>query len=191
MQMLNHSSKLKSLPFLFWAAIICFCSTPSNAKELGFDWDKWAAAVNESPCKWLSEAQIKTLLGTDVVNKSHNSRDSQSCQWNSADGTLLVTLGVRSFSTPDPVLAEKNGQLNQINNYASKRFEQIPSESGVTTNIIRKDKLQVFMFPNDAKETVYMVIQGHPNVRENAEQKAARKERTKKVAQTIIENFKF
>lgn len=163
----------------------------AQAAEPGFDWNKWAAAVNENPCHWLPAEQMATLLGGTYATKNTNSRTSTACQWQTAEGTPLLSLSVNSYENAELLKGEREAQLAQIRDYGTGRFESIEAPHGVTTVILRKDRLITSVFPNSDAESASMVLQGHPILRESPEQKKVRKERLRAVTQALISRFQF
>lgn len=164
---------------------------PLHAGESGFDWNTWANAVNESPCQWLPKDKMTTLLGGDYATKADNSRSSTSCQWKTADGVPVITLSIHSLDNAKQVNDEREAQLAQIRDHANGRFQPIESPRGVTTAILRKDRLIVSLFANSDKEAAMIRLQGHPILKETPEQKKARRERLVNVTRALIEHFKF
>ncbi|MBK8971299.1 MAG: hypothetical protein IPM37_08035 [Hahellaceae bacterium] len=163
----------------------------AHAGETGFDWNKWAEAANESPCKWLPAEQMASLLGGTYPVTETNSRTGSSCQWKTAEGNPVLSMSINSSENAGLVKGEREAQLTQIQDYGTGRFEPIEAPAGVVTAIIRKDRLIVSLFPNSDAETATLVLQGHPILREGPDLKKVRKERLLSVTQAVIERFKF
>ncbi|MEO3878088.1 hypothetical protein [Rheinheimera fenheensis] len=157
----------------------------------GFIWDKWAQALNDSPCDWFDKPTWQQLLTTEYNASKTTSREATSCKFVSSDQTLLMTASIRSLADATAVNAERDGMLSQISQYGSGRFEQIPSGNNAVTAILRKDKLQLFVFANDNNEAAFILLSGHPVRNETPEQKALRKARLIKVAQAVFAQFQF
>lgn len=156
-----------------------------------FDWDKWANALNENPCHWFSVQEQAKLIAQGAVAEAKNSRDATICTWRTAGSVLLLTISVVSMESAEAVNHGRNEQLNQIKNYGTKRFEEIPSPGGITTAIIRKDRQIVSIFANSAKEAAFIRISGHPVLNESPDKKTERKQRLRLVATEVINKFGF
>lgn len=165
--------------------------SPLYAGDRGFDWNKWANAANESPCNWLPKDKMSTLLGGEYAAKADNSRTSTSCQWRTAEGVPVITMSINNLDNAKQVNDERESQLAQIRDHANGRFESIASPRGVTTAILRKDRLIVSLFANSDKEAAMIRLQGHPILKETPDQKKARRERLVNVTRALIEHFKF
>lgn len=174
---------------LFTLSLLPF--TFAHAGETGFDWNKWAEAANESPCKWLPADQMANLLGGTYPTTETNGRTGSSCQWKTPEGIPVLSLSINSAENAGLVKGEREAQLTQMRDYGTGRFEAIEAPAGVVTAIIRKDRLIVNLFPNSDAETATLVLQGHPILREGPDLKKVRKERLLKVTEAVIERFKF
>ncbi|MBU2115661.1 MAG: hypothetical protein KKE94_18015 [Gammaproteobacteria bacterium] len=157
----------------------------------GFNWEKWAQALNDSPCNWFDNAKWQQLLASEFQASKSNSRDATSCKLVTREQTLLLTASIRSLPDATAVNAERDGMLSQIRQYGNVHFEQIPTANQAVTAILRKDRLQLFVFANDNNETAFILLSGHPIRNESTEQKAQRKSRLINVAEAIFSQFKF
>lgn len=184
-------ARFRSAPKL---CLVTLCLLPlslAHAGEQGFDWNKWAEAANESPCKWLSADQMAELLGGTYPASETNTRTASSCQWKTAEGNPILSMSINSAENAGLVKDERESQLAQIRDYGTGRFEPLNAPNQVVTAIIRKDRLIVSLFPNSDTEAATLVLQGHPILKEGPELKKARKERLLNVTQAVIERFKF
>ena len=172
------------LPMLLAAAALL---VGSLAVAAGFDWDKWAAVANEAPCSWLDEAAAEKILGTAAVATPNVSRAASTCTWKAADGTLLLSASVSNFDKAANMVAEREEQLRNI---GSGRFERIRT-SGLTTAVLRKDRLYVTMFPNSDSEAAVLRLQGHPVLRETKEVRGQRERRLRAFAAAVIEKYEL
>jgi hypothetical protein len=168
-------------------------STHAKAEEpvSGFNWHHWAQALNDSPCNWFNTEQWQQLLGADYQAQASTSKDATRCQFSNSAQPPLLTISIRSLANAAAVNAERDGMLQQINQYGSGRFEQLPTSQQAVTAILRKDKLQLFIFANNNNETAYILLSGHPIRTDSAEQKALRKTRVMQTAEQIFNHFGF
>ena len=168
-------------------------STYTTAKEpvSGFNWDNWAQALNDSPCNWFSAEQWQQLLETDYQAQASNSKDATRCKFTNSAQAPLLTISIRSMANAAAVNAERDGMLAQINQYGSGRFEQLATTQQAVTAILRKDKLQLFIFANNDNETAFILLSGHPVRTEDSGQKTQRKARLLKVAEAVFNQFQF
>lgn len=175
-----------------WANIFLALSivTTSHAAD-GFNWDKWANALNEDPCQWLPAEQLTELLGGQTSKQSANTAAESRCQWTSADNKPLLSIAIKSLKSAAEVNHEKQSQLQQIKDYGAGRFSIIGDMTGVTTAVLRKDRLWLSIFANSEKESAYIVLSGHPVMGETPEQKKVRRERLIAVANAIATRFGF
>lgn len=176
------------------ALYLCLPSSNSQAEEAvvsGFNWDKWAQALNDSPCNWFDNAKWQQLLVNEFQASKSTSREATSCKLVANDQTLLLTASIRSLPDAKAVNAERDGMLSQIRQYGSGRFEQIPTTNQAVVAILRKDRLQLFVFANDNNETAFILLSGHPVRNETAEQKIQRKRRLINVAEAVFSQFQF
>ena len=168
-------------------------STYTTAEEpvSGFNWDNWAQALNDSPCNWFSAEQWQQLLETDYQAQASNSKDATRCKFTNSAQAPLLTISIRSMANAAAVNAERDGMLAQINQYGSDHFEQLPTTQQAVTAILRKDKLQLFIFANSDNETAFILLSGHPIRTDSAGQKTLRKTRLTNTAEQIFSHFGF
>lgn len=173
--------------------ILLSVALPLKAEQpvSGFNWHNWAQALNESPCNWFNAEQWQQLLGSDYQTQAHTSNSATSCKFNNSAQTPLLTISIRSLTNPTAVNAERDAMLQQISQYGSGRFEQLPTTQQAVRAILRKDKLQLFIFANNDNETAYILLSGHPVRTENAELKAQRKTRLLQLADAVFNRFSF
>lgn len=179
---------------LWWACCVLICAAVSVKAEepvAGFNWDNWAKALNDSPCNWFSAEQWQQLLGTDYQMQASTSKDATRCQFSNSAQTPLLSISIRSLQSNTAVNAERDGMLQQINQYGSGRFEQLPTTRQAVTAILRKDKQQLFIFANNNNETAFILLSGHPIRTDSAEQKTLRKARLRQTAEQIFSQFSF
>lgn len=172
-------------------ALLYATSLQAKQPESGFNWDKWAQALNEPPCNWFNEEQWQQLLGTDRHAEASTSITATSCKFKNSAQTPVVTISIRSLQNAAAVIAERDGMLQQISQYGSGRFEQLQTTQQAVTAILRKDKQQLFIFANNDNETAFILLSGHPVRTENPEQKAQRKTRLLQLAEAIFNRFNF
>lgn len=189
----THSVQRTLKPFatfglLFWLALL----TPSVFSDSsGFNWDKWAAALNDDPCNWIPAEDIVQWYGPNMKKESSTTRKASTCKWQNAEGKPVLSLTVNTWASAKDVNHERDGQINQIQNQSPTPFSAIPSAHKVTTNILRKDRLIVYIFANDDKETAFVTINGHRTLNEKPELKKVRKERLDAVTRFFLEKYKF
>jgi hypothetical protein len=173
--------------------LLFIVAKPAWAEEpvAGFNWDNWAQALNESPCNWFSAEQWQPLLSQQYQMSSSNSRDATSCKFTDSSQKPLLTISIRSLPSASAVNAERDGMLAQIRQYGSGRFEQITTPEQAVSVILRKDKLQLFVFANNNNETAFILLSGHPVRGDSDEQKALRKARLLQVAEAVVSKFQF
>ncbi len=173
--------------------LLFIVARPAWAEEpvAGFNWDNWAQALNESPCNWFSTDQWQPLLSQPHQMTSSTSRDVTSCKFTDSSQSPLLTISIRSLPSAGAVNAERDGMLAQIRQYGSGRFEQIATPEQAVSAILRKDKLQLFVFANNDNETAFILLSGHPVRGDSEEQKALRKARLISVAEAVFNQFQF
>lgn len=169
------------------------CTVPLQAEEpvSGFNWDNWAQALNESPCNWFNDQQWQQLIGADHHAKASTSAAATSCKFSNSAQTPLLTISIRSLPNAAAVNAERDAMLQQINQYGSGRFEQLPTNQQAVTAVLRKDKQQLFIFANNNNESAFILLNGHPVRTDSPEQKAQRKARLLQLAEAIFNRFSF
>lgn len=172
-------------------ALLCMSLPILAAQPAGFNWDNWARALNESPCNWFSDGQWQQMLGTDRHATASTSNSTTSCKFSNSAKTPLLTISIRSQANATAVNAERDAMLQQISQYGSARFEQLPTSQQAVSAILRKDKLQLFIFANNNNETAFILLSGHPVRTESPQQKAQRKTRLLHVAEAIFSQFQF
>ncbi len=173
--------------------LLFIVAKPAWAEEpvTGFNWDNWAQALNASPCNWFDDAKWRQLLASEFQASKSNSREATSCKLVTHDQALLLTASIRSLPNASAVNAERDGMLAQIRQYGSGRFEQIATPAQAVSAILRKDKLQLFIFANNDNETAFILLHGYPVRGDSNEQKAQRKARLLQVADAVVSKFQF
>jgi hypothetical protein len=153
----------------------------------GFDWNKWSAIANEHPCTWLDAAAIEKIVGQGAVASRSDSASASRCTWKAPDGALLLSASVSTVDSAANMVGEREGQLRDI---ATGRFERLAT-SGVTTAVLRKDRLYVTVFPNSDAETAVLRIQGHPVLREDQQEREKRNQRLRAFTAAVIEKHEL
>ena len=195
----NHALRL-TLKFLgAFFAMCCVAFLPqsgfANSSGLnsgpGFNWDKWSAALNDDPCNWVPAEKITALYGAGAKKEGTTTRQASTCKWRDSEGKPVLTLTVHTWTTAKDVNHERDGQIAQLKSQGTTPFTEISSPHKVTTNILRQDRLLVYIFANDDKETAFVTINGHRVLNEKPELKKTRGERLNAVTQFFLEKYQF
>lgn len=189
----THSIQRTLKPFVA-LGVFCWLSllTPlAFSGGSGFDWDKWAAALNDDPCNWIPTENIAKWYGPNMEKESSTTRKASTCKWRNAEGKPVLSLTINTWPSAKEVNHERDGQISQIKNQNPTPFSEISSTHKVTTNILRKDRLIVYIFANDDKETAFVTINGHRTLNEKPELKKQRKERLDAVTRFFLEKYKL
>lgn len=179
---------------IFCAAFISqsgFANSSGLNGSSGFNWDKWAAALNDDPCNWIPAEKITNLYGAGAEKESTTTRQASTCKWRNSEGKPVLTLSIHTWATAKEVNHERDGQIAQLKSPGTTPFTEISSPHKVTTNILRKDRLLVYVFANNDKETAFVTINGHRVLNETPELKKLRKERLNTVTQFFLEKYQF
>lgn len=171
--------------------VMVFLPFSAFSASSGFDWNKWAAALNDDPCNWIPAEQIVQWYGSGLKKESTNTAKAGSCQWRNAEGKPELSLTVHSWASAKEVNHERDGQISQMKNQSPTPFSEIPSDHKVTVNILRKDRLIVYIFANNDKETAFITINGHRVLNEKPELKKLRRERLDMAARFFLEKYQF
>lgn len=135
-------------------------ATPAEAAGGNFDWDKWAAVANESPCDWFTADE---LAGLEITGpgKSEVSATSTRCVWSAPDGNRLFSASVTTWEGGvDNLVSERKAQIRELQN--GSRFQQIGAGTGTVIAIHRTDRMFVSVFPNSDSEGAYLYLSGSP-----------------------------
>lgn len=124
----------------------------------GFDWDKWAAVVNENPCEWLDEDTIRGILGEGATASRTLSRAEHSCVWRAPDGTGLLWVGVTQWDSPGTLASERRGLIRDVDVERMPFISRFDATGGVVTAIFRSDRNLLHLMPNDDGEAASIVI---------------------------------
>lgn len=177
-----------TLTMFIWQAL----ATPLAVGEgSGFNWDKWAAALNDDPCNWIPQEEIARLYGAGVKKESSITRKDSTCKWQDTQGKPVLSLSVHTWESAKEVNHERDAQISQVKNQNPTPFSEIPSIHKVTTNVLRKDRLTVYIFANADKETAFVTINGHRTLNEKPEMKKLRRERLDAATRFFLEKYKF
>lgn len=152
----------------------------------GFDWNKWAAVVNENPCGWLTPA-VMSKLGVSTAGQREVTRMQTRCVWRASDGGLLLSASVMTWESAANLAAERESQKKLARDMAT--FQAVAGSRGTVTAVHRLDRGQLTIFPNSNDETAAIVISGHPVRGESEEIRTQRLERAEAFATALIATY--
>ena len=182
-------SALRTLPLLalLVGAAACGGSEPAApiipAASGSFDWDKWAAVVNEYPCGWLSADDLAALRITGPGTPETTATETR-CLWTDAEGALVFSAGVTTWDSAANLAGERAEQVRLAGEMGS--FSHIEGSAGTVTAIYRRDRARLSIFPNADSETAMILINAQKTMRDDDAAKAAKDERAKAYATKLI-----
>ena len=151
-------------------------SAPSaNPAQGDFDWDAWAALVNESPCNWLPQEAIDTLLGPGLTATPSLTATETGCIWTAADGTRVFSASVQTFDSAANTVNEREGQVRDAG--SGGPFKLVGKPGGTVTSIHRTDRIYGYMFANSDEETAVVFLNGARVMNDPPEVRTAKRER--------------
>ena len=161
-------------------------AAPVTATGGNFDWNKWAAVVNEDPCTWLPAEDLAALGITGTATAENTATESR-CLWKEADGTQVFSAGVMTWDSAENLTGER---LEQVKLAAEMDgFSQVGDASGTVTAIYRKSRGRLSIFPNADNETVMILINAQKTLRDDETTKASKDQRAEAFAEKLIETY--
>lgn len=151
-----------------------------------FDWDKWAAVVNENPCNWLPAEEL-AALGIPGTGTSQTTATETRCLWKEADGAQVFSAGVRTWDSAVNLTGERVEQINLAGEMGG--FSVIGNSAGTVTAVYRRDRGRLSIFPNADDETAMILINAQKTMRDDDAAKAAKDERAQAFALKLIETY--
>ena len=155
-----------------------------------FDWDKWAAVVNENPCNWFTADELAELGLPAEGEYMLTSKSKESiCRWKTPDGAILLSASI--FPVPGGsvnLVGQREDAIREIRKN-SGFFEQVGSGDGTVLAILRKDRPSVGIIPNSDDEAVTIQINGMWFVTDTAEINAEKRARVKAFTMALIDKY--
>lgn len=151
-----------------------------------FDWDKWAAVVNEDPCAWLPAGEL-AALGIPGAGSLEVSATESRCLWTGADGAQIFSAGVQTWDSAANLTAERAEQVKLAGEMGG--FSLIGDSAGTVTAVYRRDRGRLSIFPNADDETAMIVLNAQKTMRDDDAAKASKDERAKAFALKLIEAY--
>ena len=156
-------------------------ATPS-----GFDWDKWAAAVNSDPCTWLP-AEDLAAIGIPGTGTLETTAAESRCIWTDADGTQVFSAGIQTWDSAANLAAERAEQIKLAGEMGG--FTLIGTSAGTVTAVYRRDRGRLSIFPNADDETAMILLNAQKTMRDDDAAKTSKDDRAKAFAEKLIETY--
>ncbi|PKP80721.1 MAG: hypothetical protein CVT79_13975 [Alphaproteobacteria bacterium HGW-Alphaproteobacteria-18] len=161
-------------------------AAPVTAPAAGFDWDKWAAVVNENPCSWLTPGDL-AALDLPGAGELENSASGARCLWKDSDGAQLFSAGIQTWDSAANLVGERQSQIGLVADMDG--FSRIGEGTGTVTAIYRASRGSLVIFPNADDETAAIVLSAQKTMRDDEATKAAKDERAAAFARKLIETY--
>lgn len=151
-----------------------------------FDWDKWAAVVNENPCNWLGAGDL-AALGIPETGTLETTATETRCVWKDAGGAQVFSAGVQTWDSAANLTGERAEQGKLAGEMDS--FRLVGNSDGTVTAVYRRDRGRLSIFPNADNETVMILINAQKTMRDEDAAKAAKDERAQAFALKLLETY--
>ena len=161
-------------------------AAPATTPAGNFDWDKWAAVVNENPCNWLPAEEL-AALGITAAGTQETTATETRCLWTDADGTQIFSVSVQTWDSATNLAAERAEQVKLAGEMGG--FSLIGESSGSVTAVYRRDRGRLSVFPNTDNETAMILINAQKTMRDDDAAKASKDERAKAFALKLMEAY--
>ncbi|TNE90082.1 MAG: hypothetical protein EP330_09650 [Deltaproteobacteria bacterium] len=173
-----------------WHKVLVACVGLTAASVVwaaeGFDWDRWAAVVNEDPCGWL-DSDTLAALGIPGPGEKALSRESTRCTWSNEDGTPLFVASVVSMDAAE-VTSERREELAQMARPKTV-FERVGGEGRTAVAIQRTDRLEVRIFAHSDTEAALVYLQGIKVRGDSDEVKAVKRARLVGFTEALVAKY--
>lgn len=155
-----------------------------------FDWDKWAAVVNENPCDWFTADELAALGLPAEGEYMLTSKSKESiCSWKAPDGSALLSASIYPVpGGPVNLIGQRQEAVRDIREN-SGFFEQVGSGDGTVLAILRKDRPMVGILPYSDDESVTIQINGMWFVTDTTELKAEKRARVKTFTEALLKKY--
>jgi hypothetical protein len=161
-------------------------AAPVTAPAGSFDWDKWAAVVNENPCNWLPAEEL-SALGIPGAGTQETTATETRCLWTDADGAQIFSAGVQTWDSAANLAAERAEQIKLAGEMGG--FSLVGETNGTVTAVYRRDRGRLSVFPNADNETAMILINAQKTMRDDEAAKASKDERAKAFALKLMETY--
>lgn len=151
-----------------------------------FDWDKWAAVVNENPCNWLPADDL-AALGIPETGTPETTASETRCLWKDAEGAQVFSAGVQTWDSAANLTGERAEQVKLAGEMGG--FSIIGNSAGTVTAVYRRDRGRLSIFPNADNETAMILINAQKTMRDDDAAKAAKDERAQAFALKLLETY--
>ncbi|ABI76657.1 putative lipoprotein [Hyphomonas neptunium ATCC 15444] len=161
-------------------------AAPVTAATTGFDWNKWAAIVNENPCNWLPAEDLADLgiTGTGVLETTPT---QTRCLWKDSDGGQLFSAGIQTWDSAANLAAERQSQTRLAADMDG--FNRVGEGAGTVTAIYRSSRGNLVIFPNSDDETAAIVLSAQKTMRDDEVAKTVKDERASAFAGKLISSY--
>ena len=151
----------------------------------GFQWQRWAAVVDQDPCGWLSADDLAALgiTGTGVRETTAN---ETRCQWQDAQGRPIFSVGVQTWDSAANLIAERAEQLGLADDRGG--FIRVGASAGTVSAVYRRNRGRLSIFPNAADQTSMILINAQKTLRDDPPTAAAKDARAQAYAVRLIES---
>jgi hypothetical protein len=161
-------------------------AAPASTPAGNFDWDKWAAVVNENPCNWLPAEEL-AALGITAAGTQETTATETRCLWTDADGAQIFSAGVQTWDSAANLAAERAEQVKLAGEMGG--FSLVGNPAGTVTAVYRRDRGRLSIFPTADTETAMIAINAQKTMRDDDAAKTAKDERAKAYALKLIETY--
>ena len=161
-------------------------AAPVAAPGGNFDWDKWAAVVNENPCNWLPAEEL-AALGITATGTQETTATETRCLWTDANGAQIFSAGVQTWDSAANLAAERAEQVKLAGEMGG--FRLVGETTGPVTAIYRASRGSLVIFPNSDGETAAVVLNAQKTMRDDDAAKASKDERAKAFALKLMETY--
>lgn len=161
-------------------------AAPVTAAATGFDWDKWAAVVNENPCNWLPTDDL-AALGITGTGELENSASGARCLWKDSDGAQLFSAGIQTWDSAANLAGERRSQIGLAADMDG--FSLVGEGASTATAIYRASRGSLVIFPNSDDETAAIVLSAQKTMRDDEAAKTAKDDRATAFARKLIETY--
>ncbi len=161
-------------------------AAPVTSPAGNFDWDKWAAVVNENPCNWLPAEEL-AAIGITATGTLETTSTETRCLWTDAGGAQIFSAGVQTWDSAANLAGERAEQIKLAGEMGG--FSLIGEPTGSVTAIYRRDRGRLSIFPNADEETAMILINAQKTMRDDDTAKASKDERAKAFALKLMETY--
>lgn len=158
---------------------------PAPATAAGFDWQRWAAVVDQDPCGWLSADDL-AALGITGTGVRETTASETRCLWQDAQGAPIFSVGVQTWDSAANLIAERAEQLRLADDMGG--FIRVGASAGTVSAVYRRSRGRLSIFPNAADQTAMILINAQKTQRDDPPTKAAKDARAQGYAVRLIES---